>query len=93
MYQYDPTNGLSTSEAKLIVGGEVAMWGEHIDENNIESIVYPRAASVGERLWSEKSVTDVDDAKDRLNIHRCRLIERGVRSSAIEPGYCPTKYV
>lgn len=34
----------------------------------------PRASIVGERLWSDQSVTDVSDAGKRLHNHRCRLI-------------------
>lgn len=69
------------------------MWGEHVDENNIESIVYPRASAVGERLWSEAEVKDSSAAHDRFNIQRCRMIARGFHPSAIEPGYCAKKLV
>lgn len=93
MYAYDPTNDLSSTEAQHIKGGEVAMWSEHIDENNFDSIVYPRAAAVGERLWSPATVTDEDDAHARLLVHRCRLVNRGVRASPVEPSYCATTYV
>ena len=93
MYQYDPTSDLSTSQKPLVLGGEVAMWGEHVDENNVESIVYPRANSVGERLWSPAEVNSVDAAKDRFNLQRCRMIQRGFHPSAIEPGYCSQSLV
>ena len=93
MYNYDPVSGLSDSEASLIIGGEVAMWGEHVDQSNIESIIYPRAAAVGERLWSPSYVTDQDDAQARLEVHRCRIQQRGFRPSALDPGYCYTTYV
>lgn len=88
MYNYDPTSDLSSSQTSLVLGGEVAMWGEHVDENNIESIIYPRASSVGERLWSPSDVVSSDAAKDRFNLQRCRMIQRGFHPSAIEPGYC-----
>lgn len=93
MYEYDPTSNLSQSQTSLVLGGEVAMWGEHVDENNIESIIYPRANSVGERLWSPATVNSSDEAKSRFNLQRCRMIQRGVRSSAIEPGYCSKSLV
>jgi hexosaminidase len=88
MYEYDPISDLSQSQTSLVLGGEVAMWGEHVDENNIESIIYPRANSVGERLWSPASVNSADAAKARFRLQRCRMIGRGFRSSDIEPGYC-----
>lgn len=93
MYQYDPVSSLTASEESLVLGGEVAMWGEHIDENNIEAIVYPRASSVGERLWSPASVTDLTSAKNRIQVQRCRMIERGFHPGAIEPGFCHVTYV
>lgn len=93
MYEYDPISDLSASQTSLVLGGEVAMWGEHVDENNIESIIYPRANSVAERLWSPASVNDASAAKSRFNLQRCRMIQRGIRSSAIEPGYCSQSLV
>jgi hexosaminidase len=93
MYGYDPCNGLNEQECSHIVGGEVCMWGEHVDEQNIDSIVFPRACAVGERLWSASSVIDTTDAHDRLLIQRCRLVQRGIRSSPVEPGFCSTTYV
>lgn len=93
MYSYDPTTGLSGEEAAFIVGGEVAMWGEHVDQSNIESIIYPRAAAVGERLWSPAVVTDQDAAHARLEVQRCRMQQRGFRPSALDPGFCSTSYV
>ena len=88
MYEYDPTSTLTTAQKSLVLGGEVAMWGEHVDENNIESIVYPRANSVAERLWSDASINNADAAHDRFNSQRCRMISRGFHPSAIEPGFC-----
>jgi hexosaminidase len=88
MYSYDPIANLTSSEASYIIGGEVAMWGEHVDENNLQSIVYPRASSVSERLWSPATVVDQDDASSRLTTHRCRMISRGVKPGAVQPGYC-----
>jgi hexosaminidase len=88
MYEYDPVSTLTASQKSLVLGGEVAMWGEHVDEHNIESIVYPRASSVGERLWSSASVNNSTLAKDRFLYQQCRLISRGFHPSSIEPGYC-----
>ncbi len=88
MYAYDPVTNLTSTESSLIIGGEVAMWGEHVDENNLEGIVYPRASSVSERLWSPATTTNQDDALARLTAHRCRMISRGMKPGAVQPGYC-----
>jgi hexosaminidase len=80
-------------QAKLIIGGEVGMWGEYVDENNFEGVVYPRAMAVGERLWSASTVTDTTAAKPRLLDQRCRMVQRGYRSAPVEPSYCASQLV
>jgi len=92
IYSYNPTDGLSSQEQKdLVIGGEVALWGEQVDDQNIISSLYPRACAGGERLWSAESVTDTDSAEDRLIIQRCRLLNRGFSSAPVLPaGYCDT---
>jgi hexosaminidase len=96
MYNYDPTVGLSADQAKYIIGGETALWGEYIDQYNIENNVYPRAAAVAERLWSLASLTPVntDDTTARLIIQKCRLMNRGIHSSPVKPAdYCEKTYI
>lgn len=94
MYSYDPTMGLTAAQASYIKGGETALWGEYINELNIESNVYPRACSVAERLWSPSTVVDTTDAESRLIIQHCRLMNRGIQSSPIKPAdYCSVDYV
>lgn len=89
-YNLEPTNNI-TANVDLIVGGEVCMWGEAVDSVSIEGRTWPRAAAVGERLWSSKSVVDTVDAKKRLIDFSCSLKRRGVHSSPIFPNYCPTE--
>lgn len=95
MYTYDPYQGISSLDQQShIIGGEVSMWGEHIDDLNIQSIVYPRASAVGERLWSPSNVKNPATALERLLIQHCRMVNRGIRSSPVEPaGYCDKTYV
>ena len=88
MYNYDPATGMTSDQENFLLGGEVAMWGEYVDESNIESYIFPRAMAVGERLWSNKDQKDMNDATYRLHMHRCRMKARGFRSGPIQPGYC-----
>lgn len=54
--------------------------------------MWPRTAATAERLWSPKSVDDVDKAKPRLENQRCNMVRRGIRAgpvgSANEVGHC-----
>jgi hexosaminidase len=93
MYGYEPTTGIPTAQQKLIIGGEVALWGEFVDEVNLLSSLYPRASAVAERLWSQSYVTDQTSFKDRLMSHRCRLIARGIASAPVAPSFCTIQYV
>jgi len=69
-YLADPlpsSSDLTPDERKLILGGEVCMWAEHIDERTIDSRIWPRTAAIAERLWSPEGVRDVDDMYRRLS--------------------------
>jgi len=89
-YLNEPLNGLKITpdQEKLILGGEAAMWGEQVDDTNFESRVWPRACGTSERLWSNKSVSDVDAAEPRLNAFRCHLARRGVGAGPVMPDFC-----
>jgi hexosaminidase len=68
-YLADPlpsSSDLTPDERKLILGGEVCMWGEHIDARTIDSRIWPRTAAIAERFWSPENVRDVNDMYRRL---------------------------
>lgn len=93
MYAYDPIVGLSAAQASLVIGGEVCLWGEAIDNSNLESVLYPRAYAVSERLWSPATVTDQTAALARMEIHRCRMLQRGFTPAPFDPSTCNILYV
>ncbi|CAF4068879.1 unnamed protein product, partial [Adineta steineri] len=71
-----------------ILGGEACVWAEFVDSTNLLTTLWPRASAVAERLWSAASVNKSEDAQFRLDVHRCRLLRRGIPAQTILPGYC-----
>ncbi|XP_070780216.1 beta-hexosaminidase subunit beta isoform X2 [Enoplosus armatus] len=92
-YKVEPLNFNGTEEQKkLVIGGEACLWGEYVDATNLTPRLWPRASAVAERLWSAKDVTDINDAFNRLSVHRCRMVERGIPAEPLFSSYCPREY-
>lgn len=75
-YLADPlpsTSDLTPDQRKLILGGEVCMWGEQLNERTIDSRIWPRTGAMAERFWSPENVRDVDDMYRRLHVMSVRL--------------------
>ncbi|XAR65834.1 Beta-N-acetylhexosaminidase [Bertholletia excelsa] len=99
-YMNEPlTNITNPKQQQLVIGGEVCMWGEHIDGSDIEQTIWPRAAAAAERLWTpyDKLAKDPRKVTARLAHFRCLLNQRGVAAAPLagpgrvapeEPGSC-----
>ena len=82
LYAVDPLDGdaaaLTEEEKARILGGEIAMWGEFVSPENVDSRIWPRAAAVAERLWSPREVKDVPSMYRRLaDVVELALEQRG----------------
>ncbi len=82
MYLADPVpvgTSLAPAEQRLILGGEVTMWAEQLDQRTIDSRIWPRTAAIAERFWSAQNVRDVDGMYRRLEPVSLELETLGLR--------------
>ncbi|XP_042608944.1 beta-hexosaminidase subunit alpha isoform X1 [Cyprinus carpio] len=93
-YAVQPQNFSGTDEQKkLVIGGEVAMWGEYVDATNLSPRLWPRACAAAERLWSnEEKTLNADLAFPRLKEFRCELLRRGIQAEPLFVGHCRHEY-
>ncbi|KAL0911443.1 hypothetical protein M5K25_019585 [Dendrobium thyrsiflorum] len=93
IYDYDILDGIEEEEeARLVLGGEVALWTEQADGEVLDGRVWPRAAAMAEALWSgnrdETGRKRYAEATDRLNAWRERMVWRGIKAEPIQPLWC-----
>ncbi len=80
-YLVDPLPAVTTltpDQQAHVLGGEATMWSEWVTPETIDSRIWPRTAAIAERLWSPRSVRDVDDMYRRLANVASRLEELGL---------------
>lgn len=69
---------LTEEEKTHIIGGEACQWAEFVDDENVESRLWPRSAAIAEKLWSPQTLTeDVDDMYRRLEVISNQLTIQG----------------
>lgn len=70
-----------------ILGAEAALWSEQSDQHTLDTRLWPRAAALAERLWSNPS-TGWREAESRMLRQRERLASRNIAPDVIEPLWC-----
>lgn len=75
------------SRLKGVLGGEAAMWSEYVDENSLDMKIWPRAAALGEKLWTNPNSAS-SYAERRFYVHREELVKRGIKADAVTPQWC-----
>ncbi|GAB2216073.1 hypothetical protein Droror1_Dr00023840 [Drosera rotundifolia] len=92
VYNAEPLEGINdVSAQKLVLGGEVCMWGETADTSDVQQTIWPRAAAAAERLWSKREALSAANtnitALSRLHYFRCLLNMRGVQAAPVTAPY------
>ncbi|KAG1851814.1 glycoside hydrolase family 20 protein [Suillus tomentosus] len=91
-YTFDPLANLTEAQYELVLGGEQILWSEQSGPQNVDPIVWPRAASSAEIFWSGKQPTgaalNVTEALPRLHDVRYRMVQRGVNAIPLQPQWC-----
>ncbi|XP_073947999.1 probable beta-hexosaminidase fdl [Choristoneura fumiferana] len=79
-----------TLEVFNIEGGEVTLWTDMVDGTNLDTHLWPRAAAVAERLWSDSVANYSTGGREilRLDAQRWRLLLRSVKVQPVWPIWC-----
>ena len=80
VYSLEPVpDGLTTEEAKHILGAQGNLWSEHIPNyKHLQYMAYPRACALAEVTWSHKNLKNWPDFRQRLETHMQRLAAQDV---------------
>ena len=90
IYRNDPlplSYNLTNIERERFLGCEIAIWGEDVDEYNIDQRVWFRGSIFAERVWTESdkiNTYNLNDTTRRVIQHRCRLLQRGIHASGYQ---------
>ncbi|MFT7546036.1 MAG: hexosaminidase [Gammaproteobacteria bacterium] len=97
VYSFNPIpSELTEEESKLIIGGEVNMWTEHVpDEANLDSKVFPRLLAMSEILWTGNEQKNYDSFLNRVYKHHDILtllnVEYGIETEPFDYQIISTK--
>ncbi|KAF9483398.1 N-acetylhexosaminidase [Pholiota conissans] len=92
-YTFDPLASLTASQTSLVLGGQQLLWTEQSGPENMDSIIWPRAAASAEVFWTGATLPDGSPlngttALPRLHDVRFRMVQRGVNAIALQPKWC-----
>ena len=84
---YDPLADIPKNQRHLVLGGEVHLWGELTDGENLDAMLWPRAAATGEVLWRGKAKVGEESTR-RLAEVREWLVRKGMRAEPVQVTWC-----
>eukprot|EP01015_Nassula_variabilis_P016606 TRINITY_DN2555_c0_g1_i6.p2 TRINITY_DN2555_c0_g1~~TRINITY_DN2555_c0_g1_i6.p2 ORF type:complete len:184 (-),score=43.99 TRINITY_DN2555_c0_g1_i6:87-638(-) len=75
-------------ESKQIIGAVVSLFGELVNDQVVDSTLWPRTSSLSEVVWSQKRDKLQRNVVRRLGAQALRLLQRGVNSKPITSQAC-----
>ena len=70
-----------------IIGASTALWTEQVDDEALDSRLWPRASAFAERIWTNPA-SGWRDAESRMLINRKRMVENGISADRLQPQWC-----
>lgn len=71
-----------------VMGGEAIVWSTMLSSGGLDSHIWPRASALAERLWSDIPQGATRLVFIRLDIHRSRLLARGIHAAPLWSMWC-----
>ncbi|XP_060530848.1 probable beta-hexosaminidase fdl [Cylas formicarius] len=92
VYNHRPWQQMHLAK-KQIIGGEVCLWTEQLDETSLDQRLWPRTAAFAERVWTDppldlSTYSIQEDVYTRLSTQRERLAARGLKPESLWPKWC-----
>lgn len=74
VYTFNPVpENLPEDQMELILGGECNLWTEHIPEERLEVMMFPRLCAMAEVLWTNTAKINYPNFEMRMSTHYKRL--------------------
>lgn len=75
VYSFDPCLGVPEAARKHILGGQCCNWSEQtLSPHDLQWKMWPRTCALAEVLWLGEGKPGFSDFRERMRIHRRRLI-------------------
>jgi len=91
IYDHSLTDGIPAEYLNGIMGGEFCLWGESVDDNNLQPRLWPRAAAAAERWWTDTAPNGADSLNElffRIAMQRDWMVHQGIIASPVQPRFC-----
>ena len=92
IYDYDFTLNLTETQKKHVMGATAPLWAEQVDDTVISGKMWPRAAALGELVWSgnrdSNGLKRTAQLTMRILNFREFLVANGINAAPLVPKYC-----